>query len=502
MATIHNTVKTLGKETIIYSISNIIVRGCAYLALLLQTNVLTPSAYSIIIEFYGSYIALGHVIYDLAMDMTYFRYVHTLGKQYTFNIIVTILLVTSLIFSTLLILYTPQIAKITNHLAHMRYFYYMAGILMLDTLLMIPYANLRVEKKTFWFLVVKFLQAFAGITFSFILLYCPLCLRYIEYVMYSCLHVTVHLNGLDAVFMANILSNLTALAFLLPNFKGFHLIWNSHTIQTIRGYAATAFFTTLFFRMNETLPLLLFRKLVPNNFYVTHTKEEILGNFGTSYKLTLFITLGIQAFKYAAEPFFFANSDRKDALKLYSQTMHLFILASCCCLLLLSLNIDWVAKILIPHAGYRHTIDTVPYLAFAHILLGVYYNFSAAFKLSDHPRYNTWISALGSLVIGFAALLLIPRWGHWGCVYVSIIGATAMGLLGYYMGQKCYPIPYHTHGFLLLLFTFLALDKIPSWRDKLAFLGIGWAYILLHITILATFCIITIAWQKFIKLKK
>ncbi|CAH2559773.1 lipopolysaccharide biosynthesis protein [Cardinium endosymbiont of Oedothorax gibbosus] len=498
----HNAVKKLGKETIIYGISNIIVRGCAYLALLLQTNVLTPSAYSIIIEFYGSYIALGHVIYDLAMDMTYFRYVHTLGKQYTFNIIVTILLVTSIIFSTLLIIYTPQIAKITNHLAHIRYFYYMAGILMLDTLLMMPYANLRVEKKTFWFLAVKFLQAFANLTFSFILLYCPLYLRYIEYLMYSGLNVTLYLNGLDAVFIANLLSNLTALAFLLPNFKGFYLIWNSRTTRAIGGYAATSFFTTLFFRMNETLPLLLFRQLVPNNFYSTHTKEEMLGNFGTSYKLTLCITLGIQAFKHAAEPFFFANSGRKEALKLYSQTMHLFILASCFCLLLFSLNINWVAKILIPNAGYRHTIDTVSYLAFAHILLGVYYNFSAAFKLSDHPRYNTWISALGSLVIGFTALLLIPRWAHWGCVYASISGVTAMGLLGYYMGQKCYPIPYHAHGFLLLLLTFLVLGKVSLWPAQLAFLGTGWAYIFLHITILATFYIISIGWKKFINLTK
>ncbi|WP_342265743.1 hypothetical protein [Cardinium endosymbiont of Philonthus spinipes] len=498
----HNTVKTLGKETIIYSISNIIVRGCAYFALLLQTNVLTPSAYSIVIEFYGSYIALGHVIYDLAMDMTYFRYVHILGKQYTFNIIVTILLVTSIILSTLLIIYTPQIARITNHLAHIRYFYYMTGILMLDTLLMIPYARLRVAKKTLWLLLVKCLQAFASLFFSFLLLCCPLCLRCIEYLLDSYLNIKVSFNGLDAVFIANLLSSLTALTLLLPNFKGFHLIWNNRTIQTIGGYAATSFLTTLFFRMNETLPLLLFRKLVPSNFYVTHTKEAILGNFGTSCKLTLCITLGIQAFKHAAEPFFFANSARREALKLYSQTMHLFILASCCCLLLFSVNINWVAKILIPNADYRHTIDTVPYLAFAHILLGVYYNLSAAFKLSAHPRYNTWISALGTLVIWCTALLLIPTLGHWGCVYASMSGAVAMGLLGYYIGQKCYPIPYHKHGFLLLLATFLALDKVSLWRAKLAFLGAGWAYIFLHIIILATFYILTIRWKKSIGLTK
>ncbi len=495
----HNSVKTLAKETIVYSISNIVVRGCAYLALLLQTNVLAPTAYSIITEFYGIYLALGHVIYDLAMDMTYFRFVHSLGKQYTFNIIVTLLLVTSIIFSTLLIICTPQIATITNHLAHMRYFYYVAGILILDTILMIPYARLRVEKMTSWFLLVKFLQAFANITFSFVLFYAPICLRCISGLISNYFNIKVDLNPLDAVFIANVLSNLTALALLLPNFKGFSLIWHSHTIQKIRGYAATSFFTILFFRLSEALPLLLFRKLVPSSLYISHTKEEILGNFGTSCKLTLLITLGIQAFRNAAEPFFFANSSRKEALTLYSQTMHLFILVSCCCLLLLSLNIDWVAKILIPSESYRYTIDTVPYLAFAHVILGVYYNFSAAFKLSGHPLYNTCITAFGSFVIWLTAFLLIPKLGHWGCVYASITGATAMGLLGYYLGQKCYPIPYSKEGFLLLFLSFLALGKVPLWRTKLAFLGIALSYIFLHITIITIFAVIAIIWKKSMK---
>lgn len=126
------------------------------------------------------------------------------------------------------------------------------------------------------------------------------------------------------------------------------MIWNSRTMQTIGGYAATSFFTTLFFRINETLPLLLFQRWVPNNFYSSHTKEEILANFDISCKVTVCITLVIQAFKHGTEPFFFANSGRKDALKLYSQTMHLFILVSCFCLFLFSLNINWVTKILIP----------------------------------------------------------------------------------------------------------------------------------------------------------
>ncbi|WP_339044226.1 hypothetical protein [Cardinium endosymbiont of Tipula unca] len=492
----HHAVKNLAKETIIYSLSDIVARGCSYFVLLLQTGILAPSVYGIVTEFYGSYIAFGGVVYLLSMDMAYFRFVNKLGRQYTFNTIVTILLLTSTIFSIILLLSIPKIATITNHLSHVRCFYYVVAILILDTLLIIPYSVLRAEKKIVKFISIKSLQATLSIVFSFILLYLPACLRYMEYVIYKSFHITVHLNTLDAIFITTLLSNATTFVFLLPYFKGFHFTCNKEVLRMMFSYASTSFFTTLFFRLSDILPILLFRKLVPTDFYEGHTKEEILGNLGTSYKLTLFISLGIQAFKYAAEPFFFAYSDRKDATKLYGQTMHLFILASCMALLLISLNIDWIAKILVPHAPYRNTIDTVPYLAFVRILLGIYYNFSIAFKLSNKPQYSTWISALGSFVIWAMALLLMPRLGHWGGVYASISGAAIITLFGYYVGKKCYPIPYYKHGFLLLLLTFCLLSKISAWPATISFLGLGWAYLLLNIIVIASFCAIVMVMHK------
>lgn len=488
----HHTIKKLGKETIIYSLTTIIVRGCSYLTLLIQTNILPISAYSIIIEFYAMYIAWGHVIYDLGMDMTYFRFVRTLGKQHTFNSIVTLLLATSLVFSTLLIMYTPAIARLTGHSTHMRYFYYMATILGLDTLLMIPYARLRIETKTFSFLGIKFMQAFTNIIFSFGLLYFPIALRWIERLLFGWFNIQIGLEHLDAVFIANIWSNITALCLLLPSFKGFCLTWSKRTFQIIRGYAATCLLTTLFFRMNETLPLLLLRTLMVTSLSSLDTKEHIMGKFGASCKLTVCITLAIQAFKHAAEPFFFANANEQNRLKLYSQTMYLFIFVSCFGLLIFSLNIDWIAKILIPKAAYREIVNTVPYLAFSHIVLGVYYNLSTAFKLSSRPRYNTCISFLGSLVVCLIGILLIPKWGHWGCVWASLSSATVMTLVGYYAGQKCYPIPYYKEGFVLLVVTCLIVTQITLWPSKLAFLGIVSSYLLLNTMVLMLFSTIAI----------
>jgi hypothetical protein len=143
-----------------YSLSGIIVRGGSYLVLRLQTNILVTSEYSIITEFYGNYISLGHVLFLLSMDMAYCRFVYKLGRQHTFNTTITILLISSVLLSISLIIYTPQIAQITDHLSHIRYFYYITAILTLDTLLAIPYVSLRVEKKNFAISVDKIFTSF------------------------------------------------------------------------------------------------------------------------------------------------------------------------------------------------------------------------------------------------------------------------------------------------------------------------------------------------------
>ncbi|TDG95432.1 lipopolysaccharide biosynthesis protein [Cardinium endosymbiont of Culicoides punctatus] len=494
----HNAVKNLAKETIIYTISDIVVRGCSYIVLLLQTGILTPGEYGIITEFYGSYIAFGSIVYLFSMDIAYFRFLHKLGKECTFNTILTVLLITTAVCSIILVLCIPVIAKITNHISHVRYFYYVVAILILDTFITIFYAVLRAEQKPIKFTIAKSLQAIINIIFSCILLYVPSSIGFIKHLLFKYCGITVYMNALDAIFITNLLSNVSALAILFPQYKSFRFSYNKKVYSAILGYALASFFTTLFLRLNDILPITLFRQLIPTDFYETYTKEEILGNLGTSYKLTLLIRLGIQAFKYAAEPFFFSNSDKKDAKKLYGQTMHLFILISCVALLLFSLNIDWIAKILIPKAYYRNTVDIVPYLAFVHILLGVYYNFSIAFKLSNKPQYSTWISALGCLIVLATSWLLMPILGHWGGTYASIVGTAAMTLLGYFISKKLYPIPYYKHGFLVLLITFYLLDKVAAWPFKLTFLDLGWAYVLLNILIIAIFYAIAMFSYKYV----
>ncbi len=492
----NRSIKTLAQETLLYALSDGMMRICGYVVFLVHTRILTPNDYGILTDFYGNYIAFLGIVYLLSMDMAYFRFVHQLGQQRTFNTVITLVCLTSLIFSLVLIGCIPKLAAVTHYEAYKHFFYYLICLLILDTLLIVSYAHLRVSKRTGWFLSVKFLQAFSHIVFSVTFLCFPSCLKGFEYLVCSYFNVTIQLNPLDAIFLANIGSNLVAMGFLLPNFRAFQWCWNHATVRMLLGYAFTSFFAMLFFRLNELVPRMLFRYWIPDTFYATHTKEEMLGNLGTSFKLITFITLGINAFKYAAEPFFFAHANRKDAKQVYSQTMYFFLLVSTMGLLLFSLNVDWIARLLIPNPLYRNTMDTVPYLAFVQVVLGVYSNLSIALKLSHKATYTSWIGAFGSLICLIAAKILLPRYGHWGCVYASLSSSITIALLGYYVGQKWYTIPYTKHGFVLLAAAFFLLNKVPLWPTYLAFLPPIAAYLLLNTTIVGAFFLIGLRWYR------
>jgi len=484
---IYKKIQLLAKQTIIYAINHIVIHGCSYIVLLLQINRLTSREYGTVTEFYGNYIALLGVIYTLAMDLAYFKFVHQIGKEASLNAITTILCMTNILFSILVIAFVPKIAAITHYQSHRHYFYYMIVIVILDTFLLIPYARLRSAQQLSRFTCIKILQGLSSILFSFMLLYLPACLRFLENVTCMVFKIPLQLDGLDAIFIANICTNMVTLMLLSPYFQGLQLKWDAQKIGMIGKYALPIFFSTLFFRVNDILPRLLFRSLVPDNFYRTHSKEEMLGNLGVSYKLTLIVAIAIKSFQHATEPFFFSQEKSKDASKLYSQTMYFFTLVSSMGLLLISLNIDWITHIFIRNREYHHTIRTVPYLTAIHVILGVYYNSSMAFKLSNKPIYNSLMSGGSSLIIWMLSVLLLPRFGHWGCVYASLIGVTLMTVCGYFLAQRCYPIRYSKYGFFVLIGSCFLINQVHIWPQKLTFLPELWSYIVLNLLIIVSF---------------
>ena len=214
--------------------------------------------------------------------------------------------------------------------------------------------------------------------------------------------------------------------------------------------------------------------------------------------MAIFITLFIQAFRFAAEPFFFSQAKDRNAPATYARVSLYFTIVVAVMYVGIMANLSWLsAKFLGPE--YRSGIDIVPIVLFANIFLGLYYNLSMWYKLTDRTRWGAYISIMGAIVTLAVIFYGVPRYGYIAAAWSHLITYGSMMLVSYMLGQKYYPIPYD-------------IPKI------LAYLLLGWAggYISWYIldgnviagnAIFAVFCLAVLALERkslmqFLNLKK
>ena len=105
----------------------------------------------------------------------------------------------------------------------------------------------------------------------------------------------------------------------------------------------------------------------------------------------------------------------------------------------------------------------VPILLFANIFLGIYYNVSIWYKLSDQTKKGAQISIFGAIITIVLNLILIPRIGYMGCAWTTFICYLFMMVLGYVWGQKYYPIPYNLNRAFVYLTVALGLYMLVQY---------------------------------------
>jgi O-antigen/teichoic acid export membrane protein len=250
-------------------------------------------------------------------------------------------------------------------------------------------------------------------------------------------------------------------------------------------YAYPVMLTGLAGMTNEMFSRIMLERWLPEGFYIGQSQEYALGVFGACYKLGVFMMLAIQAFRYAAEPFFFSNASEKNSPHLFATVNHYFVIVCCVLLLSVSINLD-ILKYFLADPAYWQGLNIVPILLLAYLFLGIYYNFSVWFKLTDKTYYGTLITVLGAIITIAGNYLLIPVAGYTGSVIATLLCYTFMTALCYLMGQKFYPIPYNiikamAYIFLTTLLVYLVLPlQFPNQFMATAFhVGIILIYLLI-----------------------
>ena len=439
----NNPLKKLAGQTALYGGTTILGRVLTYVLVPFHTSIFPSAQYGEITELYA-YVAFFNILYTFGMETAFFRFISqqedTQSKQEIYRTAFTAIFLISTLSSALLILNADNIANLLGYTGYGYVIRWLAAVLWIDALVAIPFARLRIENRPLRFAVTKITSIGLTVFLNFLfLLWLPqwqLSFAWLE----AFYHAGV---SVGYVFLANLIGSALIPLMLWDYLKDvrFRLQWRM--FQPMLWYAFPIFIMGLGGMVNENIEKLLLNDLLPPNFYPDTTPQQALGAYGACFKLTVFMTLAIQAFRYAGEPFFFSNAQDKNSPALFAQVMHYFTLFSILILVGVSVNINLLGTLFLRDSAYWVALYVVPFLLFAKLLAGIYMNLSIWFKLTDRTHFGTIISIIGAVITLAGNFLLIPVLGYLGSAVASILCYLVMCLVCYYYGQKYYPIPYN-----------------------------------------------------------
>lgn len=473
-----NPLRKLAGQTAIYGLPSILGRFLGYLLVPLYTRVFSQADYGTVNVFYA-YAAFFMVVLTYGMETAFFRFHESQeNKEKVFDTALTSLIVTSVAFLLLVSLFSNQVSCWIGYPDHKEYIIWFAWILALDALCSIPFARLRAQNKAKRFAMIKMISISIMIGLNlFFILFCPWVIENYPDHFWSRMVLLVFRPGLgiDYVFISNLVSSLITLVLLLPQLSAFRFNTDRLLLKRMLIYAFPLLFAGMAGIVNETFDRLLLKYLLPENI-----SEAQVGIYGACYKISILMTLFIQAYRYAAEPFFFSHAKEKDAKIIYSRLMDYFVIAVSLIFLLTMIFLD---DFIIRFIGedFREGRQVIPILMMANLFMGVYYNLSIWYKLTSKTIWGAWLSVAGAVITIVLNFWWIPLsadhylHGYMGSAWATFFCYGSMMVFSFLLGQKYFPVKYNLSKFVgylggsVVLYLISSVVQIDQWVWRVLF---------------------------------
>ncbi len=430
--------KRLAGDTAIYGISSILGKSINYLLVMLHTAVFLRAELGVFTYLYA-YVAFLNIIYTFGMETAFFRFINKSKNLNAYHTAISLVVTISTVISGIIYFQADNVAKLINYPETGLLIEWIAIILWIDGIMAIPFALIRQQNKAKLFATVKVgnILLNVGLQLFFLLLLPALA----QGSGFGNTWYDPEL-GIGYIVLANLIANAMYFPMLWRYIVKIRIRFDWQQLKPMLIYAFPIAIMGLAGMVNEMLDKILIEHLLPDTFYEDMDSAAALGVYGQIFKLSIFMMLAIQAFRYAGEPFFFNNAETKDAPVLFARVMHYFVLVSLSILLLVSLNINLLAFIFLRKEEFRVALYIVPILLFGKLFYGVYVNLNVWFKLTDKTIYGTYFSIIGAMVTIVGNVLLIPLIGFTGSAISSVLCYATMCIICYIKGRKHYPIPY------------------------------------------------------------
>ena len=453
----------MAKDTAIYGMSSIVGRFLNYLLVPLYTTKLTVESggYGVITNIY-SYVALLLVILTYGMETAFFRFANKQDEnpQRVYSSILISVGSTSLMFILLMLAFLPQVSSFIGYADHPEYVGVMAVCVAIDAFQTIPFAYLRHRKKALKFAALKLL---------FIVLNIALNLAYFVLLpaLYKSHPDTIGLIydpsiGVGYAFFINLFCTAIITLFFRKELTGFKYVFDRRLMRRILSYSWPILLLGITGILNQTADKILFPFI-----YAGSDATAQLGIYGAASKVAMIMAVITQAFRYAYEPFVFGKTGDRDNAATQAQAMKFFIIFTLLAFLAVIAYLDILKYIIAP--GYWSGLQVIPIVMAAEIMMGVYFNLSFWYKLTDRTIWGAVFSGIGCAVLVAGNIIFVPRFGYMACAWAGFAGYGTAMLLSYFVGRHYYPVPYPLKricAYVLLaaaifsIYTFVRFDNI------------------------------------------
>lgn len=456
-------IKKLAGQTMWYGVSSIAARFIGYLL----TPLLTYSSHVKIADFgrqslLYSAIPVLSVLFTYGFETAYFRF--SGREEYKKSIFSTAfysLFFSTIIFSGVLWYYQEALGSIVGFADIPQIAQLTICIIAIDTLCRVPFAKLRQEERPVKYAFVMVTGIFINLMLVwFFVNYCPAQLQKNPGSWVGGIF-DMNKNPIIYVVLANFVQSIVTLLLLSKEIAGLRFTFNAKLWREMMLYALPLLIVGFGGIINETFDRLMLKAWLPGT---VEFKNEQVGIYNACYKLSLLITLFIQAFRMGAEPFFFKQAEAQNPQRVYARVMKFFVIVVAAMFLMVSLFMPVWAKMIGPE--YRAGLKIVPILLLANIFLGIYYNLSIWFKLGNSTLTGTYITLIGTAITIGINYLFIPYFGYMSSAWATFFCYGSMMVICYLWGQKKYPIPYATKklvAYIVIVVLLFFIHKAVTW---------------------------------------
>ena len=426
-------VKRFAKDTAIYGLAAVLPKLVNVLLVRLHTGILKPTAYSDNTQFY-IYATYFNVLLTLGMETAFFRFFTKIkDNEKVAQTAFTTILLNSLLFLSIFLLFADEISHFLT--IDKTYFLILIGILILDTLVVVPYAYLRVTHRPLKFAFYRLFNITVYAVLNIIFLWLIPKLLVTGKLSESFANTYNAHPKVIYIFIANLIASFLTFVLFLPVLRFFKVGLDKPLFKKMLSYGFPIMIAGLAYATNENLDKLLIGRMLD---------KETMGIYSAVYKIGVLMSLYVTAFRLGAEPYFFSQHKAENAKEQYAHILLWFTIFGAVFMVGIITFLNIIARLLIGQEVYLQALDIVPIILTAYLLFGVYNNLSVWYKLTDRTRYGMILSITGAFITIIFNIVMIPKIGYIASAWATLAAYGSMSFISYLLGRKYYRVPYQT----------------------------------------------------------